>query len=75
MSVAHLCQVTGASEAAIRRDLNELARRGQAEQGPRRRPALGGGGGKEHQDHAPMDLTFEDFNMPEEFRLLLGMLP
>lgn len=29
VSVAHLCQVTGASEATIRRDLNELARRGR----------------------------------------------
>ena len=29
VSVAHLCQVTGASEATIRRDLNELARRGK----------------------------------------------
>jgi len=28
VSVAHLCQITGASEATIRRDLNELARRG-----------------------------------------------
>lgn len=29
VSVAQLCQVTGASEATIRRDLNELARRGK----------------------------------------------
>lgn len=29
VSVAHLCQMTGASEATIRRDLNELARRGK----------------------------------------------
>lgn len=29
VSVAHLCRVTGASEATIRRDLNELARRGK----------------------------------------------
>ena len=29
VSVAHLCKVTGASEATIRRDLNELARRGK----------------------------------------------
>ena len=29
VSVAHLCQITGASEATIRRDLNELARRGK----------------------------------------------
>lgn len=29
VSVAHLCQVTGASEATIRRDLNELARQGR----------------------------------------------
>lgn len=29
VSVSHLCQVTGASEATIRRDLNELARQGK----------------------------------------------
>lgn len=29
VSVAHLCQVTGASEATVRRDLNALARRGR----------------------------------------------
>lgn len=29
VSVAQLCQITGASEATIRRDLNELARRGK----------------------------------------------
>ena len=29
VSVTHLCRVTGASEATIRRDLNELARRGK----------------------------------------------
>ena len=50
VSVAHLCQVTGASEATIRRDLNELARRGKLNK------VHGGGYGASCRSHSSGDL-------------------
>lgn len=44
VSVSHLCQLTGASEATIRRDLNTLAHLGKLSKGPWRRHSGGGGG-------------------------------